>query len=77
VSRALLRIDGEGFDAASLEKLSVMVEEHRGTCKLSVLLRYGAADVELTLPPDVMISASDELVARAVALFGDDAIVFS
>jgi len=77
VSRAMLRIDGEGFDASSLEKLSVMVEEHRGTCKLSVLLRYGAADVELTLPPDVMISASDELVARAVALFGDDAIVFS
>jgi DNA polymerase-3 subunit alpha len=77
VSKALLRIDGEGFDAGRLEKLSTMVNEHPGSCKLTVLLRFGAADVELLLPPDVSISASDDMVARAVELFGDDAVVFS
>jgi DNA polymerase-3 subunit alpha len=77
VSKALLRIDGEGFDAGRLEKLSTMVNEHPGSCKLTVLLRFGAADVELLLPPDVSISASDDMVARAIELFGDDAVVFS
>jgi DNA polymerase-3 subunit alpha len=77
VSKALFRVDAEQLDDARFARLQALFKAHPGGCKASILLRFQSADIEIGLPADVLVSASDELVQGAVELFGDDAVLFA
>ena len=71
-------LDEGQVDSAKLGKLKLVLEQNAGKCRVAVRVRIpSTAEVELELPAEIKVAASDALVDGIEGLFGRGSVRFA
>lgn len=72
-----LSVDAEQVEDDALDLLWDVVDEHQGSCALSLKLRYHDAIVHVELPTSPSVQSSDAFIRAAESILGEGSVVLA